>query len=275
MSRDVSPWAGWVNAETYDLFVREQPIYRWLNRRLVALADVRAAHRVLDLACGTGATALACLAVLPAEGELVGVDASEAMVQVARTRVLDRRARFAVAAASELTAAVGEPPGAAFDRVVSNAAFWQFPDPAAVLAAVAAVLAPGGLLAFNVPASRLRDEASQVHPFQVALSRAVAARGGESHGGGAGDRDEVDRPALEDALAEAGFELAAVERHTYRGRQGELMELMEIPAMLHRATPGLSAADALAALAQARRRTDPAQPIEVPWIYWLARRSRR
>ncbi len=273
MSPDASPWAGWINAETYDRFVREQPIYRWLNRRLVALAGVAGARRVLDLACGTGATADACLAVLPPDGEVVGVDAAPAMVEVARARVADRRARFAVAAASEVAETVAGlgldplPAGGTFDRAVSNAAFWQFPDPAAVLAAVAGLLAPGGLLAFNVPASRLAGEPAQVHPFQVALSRAVAARGG-----GEAAREQVEHAAVRGALAAAGFEVAAVERHVYRSRQGELMELMEIPAMLRRAAPGLSAGDALDALAQARRGTDPAQPVEVPWIFWLARR---
>jgi hypothetical protein len=51
----------WVNAEIYDRFVREQPIYGWLNRVLVRLADVQRFERIFGLACGTGATTLACL----------------------------------------------------------------------------------------------------------------------------------------------------------------------------------------------------------------------
>ena len=267
---ELSPWTGWANAETYDGFVREHPIYRWLNRQLVDIGRVAEAGNVLDLACGTGATSRACLAVLPARGEILGVDASAAMVEVARARVGDPRARFAVAPASAVdrVAAASAP----FDRVLSNAAFWQFPDPAAVLAGLTPLLAPGALFAFNVPASRLAGVATPVHPFQVALARAVDQRAdadsGAGSGGGGGE--EVDPSALEAALREAGFELLGRHRRVYRSTQHELMELMEIPAMLHRAAPGLAPDRRRDALVEARRATDPEQAVEVPWVYWLA-----
>lgn len=264
MSSDPSsPWAGWINAEAYDAFVRERPIYRWLNRHLVELARLGDARRVLDLACGTGATARACLRALPREGEVVGVDGSAAMVGVARSRVPDPRARFEVAAASEVARSVAGP----FDRAVCNAALWQFPDRAAVLAAVASLLVPGGLFAFNVPASRLRGEVADVHPFQVALSHEVEERGAERATG-----DEVDPLRLDADLGEAGFRELERRRVVYEGRQGELMELMEIPAMLRRAAPDLRVEARESALAAARRRTDPDQAVEVPWVFWVARR---
>lgn len=261
----LSPWTGWANAEAYEAYVRDHPVYRWLNTELVALAELEDARRVLDLACGTGATSRAVLALLPAAAEVVGVDGAAAMVGVARSRVADPRASFRVAAAAELERAVDGP----FDRVLCNAALWQFPHPGAVIAAVAALLSPGGLFVFNLPASRLGGEASAAHPFQVALSRAVAARGG-----GPSRDPGIDPGRLRADLEEAGF--SAVERHrnVYRGRQAELMELMEIPAMLGRAAPGLRPAQRAAALAEARRNTDPEQAVEVAWHFWRARRER-
>ncbi|HEX2252734.1 MAG TPA: methyltransferase domain-containing protein [Thermoanaerobaculia bacterium] len=259
-----SPWSGWTNAAIYDDFVREHGIYAALNRRLVELARIGAARRVLDLACGTGATALACLERLPATGELVGVDGSAAMVQVARARVADPRARFLVAAAAEVARVASGP----FDRAVSNAAFWQFPSPAAVLAALARLLAPGALFVFNLPAERLSDEPSGAHPFQVALRRAVA----EVTGTAPDAAPDLDPAHLAEALGEAGFVLEHRERFVYPARQHELMELMEIPAMIARAAPGAPAAARATALAQARRHTDPAQAVEVPWVYLVARR---
>jgi len=263
--REHSPWTGWANAETYDSFVREHPIYRWLNRQLVEIGRVAEAGNVLDLACGTGATTRACLAVLPPRGEILGVDASTAMVEVARARVGDPRARFAVAPASGVSQVAAS--AAPFDRVLSNAAFWQFPDPASVLAGLSPLLTPGALFAFNVPASRLAGEATPVHPFQVALARAVSDRSGAGAGGGS---EAVDPGVLEAALREAGFRLVSRERRVYRSTQHELMELMEIPAMLHRAAPGLAPARRRDALVEARRATDPEQAVEVPWLYWLA-----
>ena len=269
-----SPWAGWWNAEVYDAFTREHRIYRALNRKLVALARVASARRVFDLACGAGATARACLERLPARGELVGVDASEAMVEVARTRVRDPRARFAVAPASGFEAAVS----GTFDRAVCNAAFWQFPDRRAVLAALARSLEPDGLFVFNVPEERLTGmrptdpgarPCAGVTPFQVALARAVEERTGGPPPGS----PPLDPERLESRLRDAGFTPLARERFTYAGRQRELMELMAIPAMIGRLAPGLSPPEREEVLARARRHVDPEQPVRIPWVYFVARRD--
>lgn len=264
-----SPWAGWWNAEVYDAFTREHRIYRALNRKLVALARIDSARRVLDLACGAGATARACLERLPARGELVGVDASEAMVEVAKSRIRDPRARFVVAAASRFEAAV---PGR-FDRAVCNAAFWQFPDRRAVLAALARRLEGGGLFVFNVPEERLArtGDRAGVTPFQVALARAVEDRTGRP----APDSPSLDPERLEARLREAGFAPLARERFTYAGRQRELMELMAIPAMIGRLAPTLPAAGREEVLERARRHVDPEQPVRIPWVYFVARREGR
>lgn len=261
-----TPWSGWANAEIYDAFVREGSIYRRLNLRLVELAEIASALRVLDLACGAGATAEACLAVLPPDGALVGVDAAEPMVELARARITDPRARFEVASAADAERVVSGP----FDRAVSNAAFWQFPARRPVLGALGRLLEPGGLLAFNVPAERLKGEPSQIHPFQVALAREIEARSGRPF---PRTPTTLDPRRLEHQLAEAGFGAVRRERFELRCRQAELMELMEIPAMLRPMTPGLSEAERRAALDRAKERADPDQPVRVPWVYFVARKS--
>ncbi len=260
-----SPWSGRANAEIYDSFARERPIYPELNRHLATVADLARAHRVLDLACGAGGTARACLELLPADAELVVVDGSASMVAVARERIRDPRARFAVAAAARVERVVNGP----FDRAVSNAAFWQFPARRPVLAALGRLLAVGGLLVFNVPAERLAGEPSEVHPYQVALARAVARRTGRESSGSP-HRIAVGR--LERQLAEAGFALVERRRFLHRGPQAELMELAEIPAMISRIAPAASPAEREEILAEARRHADPEQTVEVAWIYFVTRR---
>ena len=132
-------WNDWHNAEVYNSYVHEYPIYRELNGRLAELAELAAVRRVLDLACGAGATAQSCLRRMPRDAELVGVDASEAMVALARIHVRDPRARFEVAPAASLAGAVD----GRFDRALCNAAYWQLALRDAVLAELAELLAPG------------------------------------------------------------------------------------------------------------------------------------
>jgi ubiquinone/menaquinone biosynthesis C-methylase UbiE len=260
-----SRWRGWSNAEQYDRFVREREIYGWLNRQLVRRAALAGARRILDLGCGTGATARALAAAMDRDAEVVAVDASPEMVAVARSTILDPRVRFVVAGAGSIADALHGP----FDRAVSNAAFWQFPEPETVLDALAALMPRGARLVFNVPSER-RPDASPSHAFQLALARAIEVRSGEPYASLAPPFD----PNAFRARAEAtGFVEEAREELVYRGRQGELMELMGIPAMLGPAAPELSEDQAMRALREARERSDPDEPVEVPWLFLRYRRA--
>ncbi len=256
----MSPWRDWLNAEIYDGFVRTNRIYDWLNERLVQIAEVGSARRILDLACGTGATAIACLRVMPAESELVGVDASEAMVSVARAQVQDPRCRFEVAPASDLSPVEGE-----FDCAVCNAAIWQFPAIRPALEQVRERLSPSARFTFNIPAERVEGESGSIHPFQVALASAIQDATGQTFSRAPSSTDPA---ALERMLKETGFSLRGTERWVYQGRQGEMMELMEIPAMITPLTPNLSPEQREAVIERARGSVDPAERVEVPWIYF-------
>lgn len=260
------PWSDWTNAAVYAGFVRERSLYGDLNRELVERSELASARRVLDVACGTGATARACLARMPADAELVGVDASVPMVEMARAEVADPRARFLVAPAASVHRRVT----GTFDRALCNAAFWQFPAPAAVLRSLARVLEPGARFVFNVPTARLEGEASPVHPLQAALARAVEARSE-----GPPTRAEpwlaVDR--LEELVIEQGFRPLAREQVRDVRSQGELLELMEIPAMIARTAPDLPPEARGAALAEVAEAIDPEAILEVVWSYFVVERA--
>lgn len=258
-------WRDWRNAEIYNSYVHDFPIYRELNRRLIELAELASARRVLDLACGAGATAQACLRRLPAAAELVGIDASEAMVALARSQIADPRACFEVATASTMAGAVT----GTFDRAVCNAAYWQLASREAVLAGLAKLLEPGALFVFNVPAELVLGEPTDVHAVQVALTRAIES---ETDRVFASSPPVLDPARLDERLGEAGFELTSRERFVYRGRQEELVELMRIPAMIGPLTPELTPEAREDVMTLTERRTDPDAVVDVPWIYFVARR---
>lgn len=260
-----SLWGDWLNAEIYNSYVHEYPIYRELNRRLAEIAGLGDAKRVLDLACGSGATSRACLAFLGSDAELVGVDASEPLVELARMEIRDPRARFAVAPAAALERVVEGP----FDRIVCNTAFWQFPSPTTVIRALGRLTEPGATFFFNVPAERVLGAAAAIHPFQAALARAI-----EDHTEGSFRKTpaQIDPDHLAEWLDDAGFDLERAERFVYNGRQEEFLELMKVPAMIGPLTPDLSPESRLAALRRAAERIDLEERVDVPWIYFIARR---
>ena len=254
-----APWRGRYNAEIYDAFTREYPIYGELNRQLVRQAKIRGDHRVLDLACGTGATAAACLARLGTNGQVVAVDASPEMIDLAHGSTADPRVTYHVAAAQELTAVATGP----FDRTLCNAALWQFPAVQPVLDQLARVLGPGGRFLFNAPSDRIAGQRPASHAFLVALARVYE----ESTGRAFQQPDtRIDPHLLDEMLVAAGFSPATATAFHYEGLQGELMTLMEIPAMIEPLAPDLDEDQRAHLLAEARLRCDPAEAVTLDWI---------
>jgi ubiquinone/menaquinone biosynthesis C-methylase UbiE len=264
---DGDPWKSWRNAEVYDRFVIEGSIYRAINEELARRADLPSARRVLDLACGTGATAAACLARMSGDATLLGVDSAEPMVALARDNNADPRARFEVAAADALSPDVH----GTFDRVVCCAAFWQFASPRAALQSIARVL-DRGTLVFNVPAEHVAGEEALSHPLQVSLARAIEAHTGQAFDSA---RTKLDPDVVDALLDEAGFEPTRRHVFEYEGEQGEMLDLLGIPAMREFLAPDLGGDEWEAVLRTARGTTVEAERMRLPWIVFVARRRTR
>lgn len=265
MTESQNCWDSWLNAEIYREFVDSFPIYRALNARLVELARVEGARRVLDLGCGAGATTVACLNRLSAHGEVTALDASEAMIKTARAQVLDPRTRFIRADVRDLDRVCS----GTFDRVVSNAAFALFPQTTHVLSSIRRLLAPGGLFVFNTPLESLGEGSGEPEPFKLALGQAVLEKTGEHPP----PSPRVDPEGMERSLAQNGLRIRARHPFRYRGRQGEMMELMQVPAMAGRLTARLDREESVALVRAVAARCDPGVQVEIPWVYWIVVRD--
>lgn len=133
----------------------EHPAVRWLlggelhpggedlTRRCLELIGVESDDRLLDVASGTGSTAL--LAAGEAGCEAVGVDYGSGAVaeanRLAAERGLAERASFVQGDAEALPFA-----DASFDAVICECSLCTFPDKPTAVAEIARVLRPGGRL---------------------------------------------------------------------------------------------------------------------------------
>jgi trans-aconitate 2-methyltransferase len=111
---------------------------------LIARIDVESPSYVVDLGCGPGSLTATLSDRWPA-ARVVGVDSSADMVAAAEP--LRRPGRLEFAHADVATFRPDEP----VDVVTANAVFQWVPGHVALIADVASWLAPGGVLAFQVP----------------------------------------------------------------------------------------------------------------------------
>jgi arsenite methyltransferase len=166
-----------------------------LTRRLAKLAGIERGQRVLDVACGNGATAR--LLARELECQVVGVDlgarAIEQSADAARAADLAARVSFVLGDAEELPFA-----DAGFDVAISECSLCTFPDKRRAIAEMTRVVRPGG----NIAIADVTADLSSL-PAQLGSAAARVACV-------AGARSADDYASL---LRDAGCELLAIEAH--------------------------------------------------------------
>jgi ubiquinone/menaquinone biosynthesis C-methylase UbiE len=125
----------------------DEPLAFWdlAGRETVKRLDLRAGERVLDVGCGTGASALPAAEGVGPSGGVVGVDLADRLLAVARAKAAARRltnVEFTVGDMERL-----EYPDASFDAVVCVFAIFFVPDMVAAARELWRLVRPGGRLA--------------------------------------------------------------------------------------------------------------------------------
>lgn len=145
-------------------------------RELLARVPLTAAARIVDLGCGPGNSTELLVERYPGAA-VVGTDNSEAMLASARERL--PACRF------ELSDIAQWPPasaGAAPDLVYANAALQWVGDHETLIPQLFAALAPGGVLAVQMPDNRdepthrLMREVAALDPWAGSIGDAAAER---------------------------------------------------------------------------------------------------
>lgn len=126
-----------------DLYYRFRAERTRASYDLIARIDCPAAADIVDLGCG-GGNSTAVLRERWPDASILGVDSSEAMLNVARST--DERTQWLVADIA------GWQPGRQFDVVFSNAALHWLPDHTSLIPRLFALVRPSGVLAAQMPA---------------------------------------------------------------------------------------------------------------------------
>jgi SAM-dependent methyltransferase len=113
---------------------------------LLQVVDARPGQRAFDVGCGGGSLTIALAGVVAPGGEVVGLDISAALLQLARGRAAEAgraNVRF-----EEVDVQTGTQEEGPFDLAVSQFGVMFFDEPTAALAAIRRRLAPTGRFVF-------------------------------------------------------------------------------------------------------------------------------
>jgi demethylmenaquinone methyltransferase / 2-methoxy-6-polyprenyl-1,4-benzoquinol methylase len=179
-------------------------LHRLWKRQAMKLLTVRSGERVLDVATGTGDLAFAEAAAVGPEGQVVGVDACEPMLEVARRRQLGA-VDFQLGDAMDMRF-----PDASFDIVTIGFGLRNVADRSQALNEFQRVLRPGGrlmVLDFSTPTSKPLKAVHNLLYFGVMpkLGRAFAWHRDAHHYTSDSIRTWLSRDELRNAMVEAGF----------------------------------------------------------------------
>jgi ubiquinone/menaquinone biosynthesis C-methylase UbiE len=156
-------------AATYDAAADhfdDEPLGFWerIGRRTVAGIGLRTGDRVLDVGCGTGASALPAAQIVGPDGFVVGADLSAHLLDRARAKATAlglRNVEFRLADMTDLGY-----PDSRFDAVVSVFSIFFVPDMEGLVRELWRMVRPGGKLAVTTWGPRI---------FGPAYSRWLAA----------------------------------------------------------------------------------------------------
>jgi SAM-dependent methyltransferase len=122
------------------------PAVKQLRARERERLALQPGDRLLDVGCGLGDMAMALAPEVAPGGEVIGVDVSESMLEVARRRAADAGAAVTFRTADALSL---DEPAASFDAVRSERVLQWVPDVAQAIREMVRVLRPGGRLSLT------------------------------------------------------------------------------------------------------------------------------
>jgi SAM-dependent methyltransferase len=138
---------GHVDTEVRRLLLQAR-LYDEFTEHALRSAGLRPGMRVLDVGCGPGDVSFIAARLVGPQGSVLGVDAAPDVIDLARIRAAEQAldtVRFEPTVIANLR--IEEP----VDAVIGRLILMHLPDPVSALRHLAAMVRPGGLVAFCEP----------------------------------------------------------------------------------------------------------------------------
>jgi ubiquinone/menaquinone biosynthesis C-methylase UbiE len=179
-------------------FYDASPLSFWdyFGRRTIELASLSSGSCVLDVCCGSGASALPAAEAVGPEGNVIGVDLAKQLLDLARTKAIQRRL-------SNIEFEIGDIlsmrfPIASFDAVVCVFGIFFVPDMTRAVSELWSRIRPGGKLAVTTWGRNFCEPANNAFWCSIKNARPDLYKGFNPW-------DRIDNPeSLREILEEGG-----------------------------------------------------------------------
>lgn len=199
-------------ASRYDLMndLMSGGVHRLWKRFTIEVSAVRAGHKVLDIAGGTGDLSYQFAKLVGPEGQVILADINASMLNVGRDRLLDRglsgNIQFAQADAQYLPF-----PDNTFDCITIAFGLRNVTDKDMALRSMLRVLKPGGrllVLEFSKPQNNLLEKVYDTYSFKVLpfMGKLITNDADSYRYLAESIRMHPDQQTLKQMMQEAGFE---------------------------------------------------------------------
>jgi ubiquinone/menaquinone biosynthesis C-methylase UbiE len=145
------------------------------GRRTVERLELKPGSRVLDVCCGSGASAIPAAETVGPEGSVLGVDLAEQLLKLARTKAAQLGLTNVEFRSGDMLAL--ELPDGSFDAVICVFGIFFVPDMASAGHELWRLVAPGGILAITTWGPRWFEPMSSVFWNAVRNERPDLYRG--------------------------------------------------------------------------------------------------
>ncbi len=257
----MSGWDAPGTAALYESFCEAHSRYNQANEELVSHAHLGSGMRILDLAAGTGRTALAALPLLGGQGMALCVEPCAEMRHAGMRRLADPRVVWRAALPE-----TGRP----FDRILCGAAIWQLAPLAETFRRLHGLLEQDGALCFNIPALYLLEpdepgggEDPHLVSLPGLLTKPCGAQTAEF------DCAPLSAAGIAEWLEAAGFRPEAWS-FNHRLTQEEYAAWLKIPLLTDRMMPGVALEERCRLIDKALNSTDRASWKWERWKGWTA-----
>ena len=174
-------------ASRYDIMndVMSLGSHRLIKRFTVELSALRAGHKVLDLAGGTGDFSIRFAPLVGEEGHVILADINESMLRIGRDRIIDKGISISSNVSfAQLNAETLPFASDSFDCVCIAYGLRNVTDKDAALESMRRVLKPGGrvlILEFSKPTNKLMEKAYDAYTNLWPLAGKLITGDGDSY----------------------------------------------------------------------------------------------